>query len=548
MIKLAGTFGNQSVRWDLVPGSYVLGRSSDINLVVPDNTVSRRHAKIDVSPDGKECFLEDLGSHNGTFVNGRQVTARLQIQPGDQIMFGQTRFQLVDDDAPGSSAPSLRKATISETITEQSVYLPMGEALKLLPARIKDIPELLPTLFEIARSLELSETEATMLEKSLSLISKVIPADRLAVLFVSPDQSEIYTAATVLPGGRDPGQFTLSRTIVREMLNQKKAILIGDPKSDPRFAQQQSIVVSALKSAMAVPMLDQDKILGILYVDTTNPLCRYNDEYLRLLATFGNIVASRLLNYTLQREREERQLMEAELQRAAGIQKNLLVTEPTAIAGYQVHAFQLQSHLVGGDLYDVTVLPDGRMVFLVADVSGKGLGAALLMSNILAAFRILYSDPDFSLGRAIQRVNSQLVSYSAPEVFATLFIGLAAPDSGEIQYINAGHNPPLLVRPSGELSTLEPTGVLVGAFEFDGWQHATVRLASGDFILVFTDGVTEAAKGEEQFGEERLREVVLSSRSETPREIVARLMQKIGGFVGKARQSDDITMLLVRRA
>ena len=547
MMKLVGTFGGQMVRWDLLPGSYVLGRSADNDLPVPDNTVSRSHAKIEISPDGQDCFLEDMGSHNGTFVNGRQVTARFQIRPGDQIMFGQTRFQLLDDSATGSSQRSLPRTSISETVREQSVYLPMGEALKPLPARIKDIPELLPTLFEIARSLELSETEEMMLEKALNLISRVIPADRLAVLFVSPDQSEIYTAATVLPGGRDPGLFTLSRTIVGEMLSQKKAILIGDPQTDPRFAKQQSIVVAALKSAMAVPMLDQEKILGILYVDTTNPLYRYNDEYLRLLATFGNIVASRLLNYSLQVEREERRLIEAELQRAAEIQKDLLVTEPTAIAGYQVHAFQLQSHLVGGDLYDVTTLPDGRMVFLVADVSGKGLGAALLMSNILAAFRILYRDPDFSLERAVERVNSQLVSYSAPEVFATLFIGLATPDSDEIQFINAGHNPPLLVRPSGEMTTLEPTGVLVGAFEFDGWQAATVRMMPGDFILVFTDGVTEATKGEEQFGEKRLRDVILSHRTENPPEIVARLMHEIHDFVGKASQSDDITLVLVKR-
>jgi sigma-B regulation protein RsbU (phosphoserine phosphatase) len=547
MMKLIGTFGSKIVRWDLLPGSYVLGRSGDTDLPVPDNTVSRRHAKIEISSDGEDCFLEDLGSHNGTFVNGRQVTVRLQVQPGDQIMFGQTRFQLVDSSVSGWSQRILPRTSISETVHEQSMYLPMGEALKPLPARIKDIPELLPTLFEIARSLELSETEETMLKKALDLISRVIPAERLAVLFVSPDQSEIYTAATVLPGGRDPGLFTLSRTIVGEMLSQKKAILIGDPQADPRFAKQQSIVVSALKSAMAVPLLDQEKILGILYVDTTNPLCRYNDEYLRLLATFGNIVASRLLNYSLQNEREERCLIEAELQRAAEIQKNLLVTEPTAIAGYQVHAFQLQSHLVGGDLYDVTTLPDGRMVFLVADVSGKGLGAALLMSNILAAFRILYRDPDFSLERAVERVNSQLVSYSAPEVFATLFIGLATPDHSEIQFINAGHNPPLLVRPSGEVTTLEPTGVLVGAFESDGWQVATVRLMPGDFILVFTDGVTEATKGEEQFGEERLRDVILSHRAEAPAEIASRLMGEIREFIGKARQSDDITMVLVKR-
>lgn len=547
MLKLVGTFGGQTAKWDLPPGTYVLGRSAETDLAVIDSTVSRRHAKIEISAQGEGCFLEDLGSHNGTFVNGQQVTTRTPLQPGDQIMFGQTSFQLLDESVTGSTQRGLRKTAISEAVREQSIYLPMREALRPLPARVKDIPELLPTLFEIARILEFRETEETMLEKALTLIAKIVPADRLAVLFVSPDQSEIYTAATVLPGGKDPGLFTLSRTIVSEMLSQKKAILIGDPQTDPRYAQQQSIVVSALRSAMAVPLLDEERILGILYVDTTNPLCCYNDEYLRLLATFGNIVASRLMNYSLQKEREERRLMEAELQRAAAIQKNLLVAAPTGIAGYQVHAFQLQSHLVGGDLYDVAVLPDGRMVFLVADISGKGLGAALLMSNILAAFRILYRDPDFCLERAVQRVNSQLVSYSAAEDFATLFMGLATPDSDEIQFVNAGHNPPLLVKPSGEITSLDATGVVVGAFDLDGWQPATARLSPGDFVFVFTDGVTEATKGEEQFGEKRLRDVILSHRAEKPSEIAAQLMHEIHDFIGKARQSDDITMMLIKR-
>ncbi|MEW5797083.1 MAG: SpoIIE family protein phosphatase [Candidatus Zixiibacteriota bacterium] len=544
MYKLVGTYGEHKVGWDLAPGKYILGRGADATLLVADSTVSRRHAAIDVSGDGSECFIEDLGSHNGTFVNGRQVSTRLQIQLGDQIMFGQTRFQLVEEGVTQSGLP---RTAISESVREQSIYVPMREALKPLPSRIKDIPELLPTLFEIARSLVDSESEEFMLDKALSLISKVIPADRLAILFVSPDQKEIYTAATVLPQGKDPGLFTLSRTIVSEMLSQKNAILIGDPQTDPRFAQQQSIVVSEMKSAMAVPLLDQERILGILYVDTTNPLYRYNDEYLRLLATFGNIVASRLLNYTLQKEREERRVIEGELRRAAGIQKKLLVTEPTAIAGYQVHTFQLQSHLVGGDLYDVAVLPDGRMVFLVADVSGKGMGAALLMSNILAAFRILYRDPDFSLEKAVARVNAQLVNYSAAEDFATLFIAIASPDSNEIRYVNAGHNPPLLVKPSGEMTTLEPTGVIVGALDFDGWTPESVRMAPGDFIFAFTDGVPEATCGEEQFTDRRLREVIAKNCGASPCDIVCCLMDAIHEFVGKSRQSDDITMLLVKR-
>jgi serine phosphatase RsbU (regulator of sigma subunit) len=412
---------------------------------------------------------------------------------------------------------------------------------------VTDLPELLPTLFDMAKTLVLPEPQEEMLTRALGLVAKVIPSERLAVLFTSADQNEIFAAATLLPNGRDLGTFTLSRTIVREILTNKSAILIGDPTNDPRFASQQSVIMSAMKSAMAVPMMDQEKVLGILYVDTTNPLHRYSDEYLRLLATFGNIIAARLMNYQLLAERQEKQLIQAELHRAASIQNNLLIKTPPEIAGFDLHAFQRQSRLVGGDLYDVASLPDGRLVFMVADVSGKGLGAALLMSNILASFRIFYNDPTFTLERAVTSVSTQLHRYSAPEDFATLFIGLVSPDDGTVSFVNAGHNPPLVVRTSGTLEYLQPSGTMIGAFDFSTWQEETVQLSSGEFLFIFSDGVTEAMRGEEPYTDQRMERLVVANRAESPETIARRLTEDIELFVGDGPRSDDITMLLVKR-
>lgn len=547
-MKLIGTDGTQYYTWTLTDGKFALGRSSECDFVVPDKTVSRRHAEIEVQ--GDDVTVIDLQSHNGTMVNGQKVTTPIRVKPGDHILFGQAQFKLSAAESEPGSSTSMQKTPFADIVPEQSVFLSMNEALKPLPSKVTDLPQVLPTLFDMAKTLVLPEPQEAMLQRALGLVAKVIPAERLAVLFTSPDQEEVYTAATLLPGGRDPGSFTLSRTIVKDLLTNKNAILIGDPMNDPRFASQQSIVMSAMKSAMAVPMLDEERILGILYVDTTNPLHRYNDDYLRLLATFGNIIAARLQNYLLLKEREEKQVLDAELRRASSIQKNLLINASPTIAGYDVHAFQVPSRQVGGDLYDVTVLPDGRLVFLVADVSGKGMGAALLMSNILAAFRILYAAPGFNIEEVVNQVSRQMLKYTAPEDFATLFIGVVSPENNTLQYLNAGHNPPLLVRNDGSIEFLKPTGMgtMIGVFDFSVWQVEQAQLAPGEFVFVFTDGVTEATRGDQQqYGDQRLECLAVARREETPAAIAKYLMDDVEGFVGDAPRSDDITLLIVKR-
>jgi len=547
MSKLIGTDGTHLYSFPLQPGKYALGRSPDADCCIPDKTVSRSHAELEVTPSGAEFFLTDLNSHNGTTVNGRRISVKTEIRPGDVLMFGQAEFKITLEDKAVASVPALPSAQLSDTDFERSVYLSMHDALKPLPRRVADIPELMPTLFDMAKTLVLPEPRETMLQKSLGMVAKVIPAERLAVLFVSENQEEVFTAATLLPQGRDPGSFNLSRTIVKDLLTNKSAILIGNPSEDPRFASQQSIIMSSLRSAMAVPLFDDAKVLGILYVDTTNPVHRYSNEYLHLLATFGNIIASRLANYNLLKEREERQALEVELRRASAIQRNLLTRVLPPLPGYQLHAFQKPSRSVGGDLYDLALLPDGRLVFLVADVSGKGMGAALLMSNILAAFRILYSGASFELGEVVRHVSTQLLRYSAPEDFATLFIGIAYPDNNRIEFINAGHNPPLLVRRDGTREYLQPSGTMIGAFDFMTWTVDAQTLDDGDLVFVFTDGVTEAMKGEEPYSDERMERLVIGARECEPNDLADKLISDIEAFVGDAPRSDDITMLILKR-
>lgn len=546
-MKLIGADANRYYAWTLEPGNYTVGRKSDCRLVITDSTVSRQHAELELNQDGVTCHLTDLSSHNGTYLNGKKVTSRVEVKSGDHIRFGQTEFKLTSkDDGASQSMPGVQ-AMLPESGPDTSVVLSMAEALKPLPARISDTPDLLPTLFDIARMLILPEPTEMMLERALRLVAKVVPAERLAVLFVDADQTKISTAASYVTGGSTHGDFSLSRTILNNLLSSRNAVLIADARQDPRFADQQSIILSNLKSAMAVPLLDEDKVLGILYAETANPIHRYNDDFLRLLATMGNIIASRLVNSTLLKEREAKQVIESELKRASLIQQNLLPSAIPEITGYSIVPFQEQCRAVGGDLYDVEKLPDGRVVFLIADVSGKGMGAALLMSNILASFRVLYHNQVFDPVAAVEHVSHLLYAHSPSESFATLFLGLVDPVSHTLTYVNAAHCPPLVVSASGTLRHLEPSGVMIGAFANMTWTSDSIPLTQGDLVVVFTDGVPEAGVEREEYSDERLERLVIDRRHLQPEELAQTIMADVEEFTEHMPHSDDITMLIIKR-
>jgi sigma-B regulation protein RsbU (phosphoserine phosphatase) len=547
MLKLSGTNGIRSYSWILEPGRYEIGRKKEADFYIPHRTVSRKHAVIDVDSDSLSYQLTDLNSHNGTYVNGKKVEGRCDISAGDEVMFGSVELKLIDTESTGIPESSFPSTRLTEEDPHKSLFLPIDEALKPLPKSTADLPELLPTLFEMARVQDLTEPRDAMLNKSLEMIAKVIPSERLVVLFVNEDQSEVTVGASRLSADGEPGELILSRTIVNEVITNKNSILIGDPREDPRFAEQKSIIMSHLKSAMAVPLFDSGRVLGILYTDSTSPFHQYNDDYMRIMAIFGNLIASRLLGYELVQERQEKQIIESELNRAASIQQNLLSTELPMLDDYEIYAIQEPSRLVGGDLYDMRLLPDNRLLFLVADVSGKGMGAALLMSNILASFRILYNQESFDLIKAVKSISLELYRYSSPDDFATMFIGLLDSEKNTIQYINCGHNPPYLIPSDGEPATLEPTGTMIGAFDFVSWEVGEFSLDSGEFVFIFTDGVTEASSRSGFFGEERLKDCLVKCRADSPENIADNLMEEINNFVDGEAQSDDITVMILKR-
>jgi sigma-B regulation protein RsbU (phosphoserine phosphatase) len=546
MFKLFSLEGKKLYDWTLERGVHTVGRSSESDLVIDDSTVSRRHARIEVV-DEDTVNLADLGSHNGTTVNGYAITAVTGLKPNDIISFGRVQFRIL---------PALEEKTTtgsfsvgdSEQDLAHATLLPIKEALRPLPAAIIDNPKVFGAISEMGRMLILPGSNQDMFSKALELLQEAVPAERVAVLLSQPEDGKLFLAASRASGRRSPGSFTISRTIVRELLNQKNAILISDPKTDSRFARQQSIVGSGIRSAMAVPLFDQERVLGILYADTSNPLHRYTEDFLRVTATFGNILAAKIANQSLLKERQAKEVLEAELKVASQIQNQLLPARLLSIEGYSLSAFQAQCKAVGGDLYDLAQLADGSVVLLLADVSGKGMGAALLMSNVLAAFRILYGSEDLSLVEMTSRVSRQLVRSSRSEDFATLFICRLYPKTHTLRYLNAGHNPPMMVRSDGRVDELESSGIPIGAFDLYPWKEGTLQFGTGDLLFMFTDGITEATNLQgEMYQDQRLKRFLLDSLRQTPEELTESVLDEIRAFMGGASQSDDITTLALRR-
>jgi serine phosphatase RsbU (regulator of sigma subunit) len=305
-------------------------------------------------------------------------------------------------------------------------------------------------------------------------------------------------------------------------------------------------MAQSIHSAMAVPLFDNEKVLGALYADTTDPRVQYGDEHLEVLTVLANMAAVKITNARLLDSEAARQRMAQELATAVQIQRSLL-SEPPAVAGVTCVARLETCYEVGGDLYDLHARPDGHLVVVVGDVSGKGMGAALLMSSILSSARVLYDDCH-DPAELVTRLNAVLHRSTDSSRFVTLFVGCLDPSSGALHYCNAGHDPPVIVS-AGGLRRLDATGIPVGILGAYPYTAATATLAPGETLALYSDGIPEALCGQEFFGNERLAEALRVAALTPALDEAARfVLAEVESFAAGTPRTDDITLVLVRRA
>jgi sigma-B regulation protein RsbU (phosphoserine phosphatase) len=297
-----------------------------------------------------------------------------------------------------------------------------------------------------------------------------------------------------------------------------------------------------------VPIRKEDVTHGFVGLGARPAGHPFTDDELAFAGALANQAIVALENAWLIEETIEKRRLEEELAIASAIQSRLFPKRLPEVAGYRLAARSTPTRHVGGDYYDAIELGDGRVLIAIADVSGKGVPAALLMSNVQASLRALCG-PRMDLAANASRINDIIYSNTDFNKYATFFYGILDPERHELAYTNAGHNPPMLVRASGEIETLEAGGLPVGLMPGSAYESAAVDVRPGDVLVLYTDGVSEAADtGNEEYGTERLERLAREGAALEPGELLDRVYDDVFAFSAGMPQGDDITMMILKRS
>jgi phosphoserine phosphatase RsbU/P len=524
-----------------------IGRAQDSRVVLGDNSVSRNHARV-AFRDGS-YWVEDLGSKNGTRLNGRLIREPAALTPGDLIEVGTFRI-IFSGEAPLSSA-RIGDAAEPGNVLAVPVAEIVGDPItgtRIQPVAGAASPQrmgfLLQRLDRVGEALMTHRPLKELYQFVVQLTSEVVGADRTALLL--RDAGGELAARAVRQMGAGGDDIVVSRTIARRAIEERQAILTRDALSDTRFQAQQSVIRERIHSAMCVPIWNEQEVLGILYVDNVAAAVPFEDADLRLLTLIGHLAAVKIRETAAHEELQKKLEYEQELKRAASIQQALLPTEPLEQAPFRIAGRNLPSLDVGGDYYDY--LDTGATIFVgLGDVAGKGMSAALLMTNLHATVRA-HLETAQSLPEMTARINKSIYRSARGERFITLFVVSIDRESGRIVYVNAGHNPPILLRASGKVELLSEGGLLLGVFPEAAYESGSTVMGAGDILVLYSDGVVEARdEADEDFGDERLEQFVRSNRERSPREFVDALVRAVFEFSNEGKPGDDVTVAVIRR-
>jgi len=328
----------------------------------------------------------------------------------------------------------------------------------------------------------------------------------------------------------------------KRALRRKKHRAAGDQDTDELAFLDPELLENF---AVMVPLFKDERCVGYLALGEKGYGTRFTTEELSLLSVLAGEISVASENIRLLRESVEKEVMEEELKLARAIQARLLPDEPPSIPGYDLHALTVPSRYVGGDYYDFTLIDDRRLAVAVADVSGKGVPAALLVATLHAAVRS-NKDGQCRPNEMISRINKLLFTSTAPEQFATLFYAVIDLVTGELRYCNAGHDYPIMTNGAG-VKRLGEGGMVLGCVSEFPYEEHVQSLPDGANLVLYTDGLTEAPAGEDFFGEERLIELV-SRHAHHPASSLCRIMiDEVKTFSKESDVQDDLTVLVLKR-
>jgi len=518
---------------------YTLGRSSANELCYPEDAgLSRQHLALE--KDGDTWVVRDLGSKNGTFVNSVRITAPYPLGKNDRVTAGHIALDFGENSLPPPTDHTV--IFIEGQTPTASVSTTVATSLKGVLGQDKEIeggPQM-RALIRAGRELAGNMPLAELFKLIMNLSVDAVGATR--GLLMTLEGKELVVQAALGEG------FRISNTVRDRVIKEKTSLLVRDARLDEAFADRMSIVQQQIRSMLAVPLQTDDRVIGLIYLDSPHLIKEFTKDDLSLLTVMANVAAIRIEHTRLAEVEQAERIHAKQLEQAAEIQRGLLPVQAPSVPGVDLAGYNAACHTVGGDYYDFLPYPDGRVGLLVGDVAGKGMPAALLMSSLQARVQVLFDDPT-DLAALVTRLNRIISSNCPSNRFITFFIGVLEPKTGELKYVNAGHNPPIVAHADGSVEKLEGTGLILGILPMATYQQGICRLDPGDAVLLFSDGVTEAVRpnADEEFGEERLAQVLAGLRDQSADSIITCVNQMVEEFTGGAPPADDITLVVAKR-
>jgi phosphoserine phosphatase RsbU/P len=531
-------------RVPIEPAPFRIGRQPENELIIRDSRVSRTHARILV--EDAQYVLEDCGSRHGTYVNGKRIS-RHELRSSDKIEFGaQDSYHLIFL-LDGSELKKL----MEQMAASEKAPAALGTGGNLAKLR---------AILDLARTVQSSFSVDDVLTSVVDTGLAITGAERGFLLLRTGDGLQTRVARHRQGRHLLESDLRVPREMIHRALRHRRELLFMnfDPASAEETRPQNSIADLELRSAICVPLVrirtgqgDATSVLtagsetvGVLYMDsrlTAADMAGGNRELLQTLAIEASTV---LENARLLEEERTKHQMEEELKLARAIQQSLLPGELPSAGWMAARGSSVASHEVGGDYFDVNPVNPRCWSAVVADVSGKGVSSALLASLLQGAL-IAATDHPEALGHRLERLNRFLFDRTCGEKYATVFLCLLDMD-GRFSYVNAAHCPPIVVRATGDLQTLPATSVPVGLLESAEFTVLEQRLAPGDKVVIYSDGVTEAQNGRSEFFEKRrLREIIAGHAASSCSDIHDAIHNAVAEFTEGAKQSDDITVLVL---
>ncbi|HVS15774.1 MAG TPA: SpoIIE family protein phosphatase [Thermoanaerobaculia bacterium] len=526
--------------------SLIIGRASTSDLALPDPFLSRHHARL--FRQGDRILVEDLGSRNGTQLNGSPVLEPTPVRAGDVLRVSGSVISFFDQDDSSTREPI---SDFGATILRSASDLLREVTTIRKPEQVESQEELRDYAQRLRLINEIHETLSTSISVK-DLLQLIL--DR-AFDHLRPEQGVIFlkragdyerAATHTAPGATQ--EIPLSRALVEEVCDKGMAALVMDTATDERFSAAQSIITSGLRSLIAAPLLDAAGSLGMVVLTSKATVREFSQEDLELLVSLASIAALKIRNAALTEEAIERQKMERDLTLARRIQESMLPRTLPEFSGFQLLAQNIPSRGVSGDYYQVlTRHGDSECVLLVCDVSGKGMPAALLTTSLEALAAAPIED-GFSTEEICAKVSRRLHRRSPPEKYATAFLAVIRRDQPTLQFTNAGHNPALLIRRDGGVEQLGSSGMPLGLIAEATFTQHEVAFDPGDTLVVYTDGITEAENpDEEEFGLERLVNVARENRTASLPELSTAINRDLEKFARGVPFADDRTLVITRR-